>query len=178
MTRGGDTRFKPGQSGNPDGRPKRRRPHGSVFEVILGKTITVMQDGGERELTVGEALQWQTYQAALKSERMAIREVLKMIEKREEALAGKDWTGQLSARFERVYDADNANEAMRILGVGDYLDEPDRAPDHRRFRLHRWATQAALSRPGRRKFDHKQVEEVKRETLGADQLNWPKGRKA
>lgn len=43
----------------------------------------------ERELTVDEALQLQTYQAALNGSKMAVRSVLKMIEKREEALAKK-----------------------------------------------------------------------------------------
>jgi hypothetical protein len=46
----------------------------------------VTQGGVERELTVDEALELQTYQAALKGSRMAIRTVLKMIEKREVAI--------------------------------------------------------------------------------------------
>ena len=65
MSRGGDTRFRAGQSGNPAGRPKKRRPHVSAFDIIFDKTLTVTQGGVERELTVDEALQLQTYQAAL-----------------------------------------------------------------------------------------------------------------
>src|SRR3954466_6325932 len=80
-------RFQKGQSGNPAGRPKARRPHVSAFDVVFDRTLTVSQNGVERELTVDEALQLKTYQAALKGSRMAVRAVLKMIEKREEALA-------------------------------------------------------------------------------------------
>lgn len=86
MNRGGDTRFRTGQSGNPAGRPQARRPHISAFDIIFDKTLTVTQGGVERELTVDEALQLQTYQAALKGSKMAVRAVLKMIEKREAAL--------------------------------------------------------------------------------------------
>ena len=78
-----------GRSGNPAGRPKKRRPHVSAFDIIFDKTLTVTQGGAERELTVEEALELQTYQAALKGSRMAIRKMLKMIEKREAALARK-----------------------------------------------------------------------------------------
>jgi len=82
-------RFVKGQSGNPAGRPKKRRPHVSAFDIIFDKTLTVSQNGIERELTVDEALQLKTYQAALKGSKMAVRAVLKMIEKRESALAEK-----------------------------------------------------------------------------------------
>lgn len=80
-------RFKKGQSGNSAGRPKARRPHVSAFYIIFDKTLTVTQGGIERELTIDEALQLQTYQAAIKGSKMAVRAVLKMIEKREVALA-------------------------------------------------------------------------------------------
>src|SRR3954452_17139197 len=79
-------RFQKGQSGNPAGRPRVRRPHVSAFDIIFDKTLTVTQNGVERELTIDEALQLQTYQAALKGSKMAVRAILKMIEKRETAL--------------------------------------------------------------------------------------------
>ena len=85
-----DTRFKPGQSGNPKGRPpKPRRPNISAFEIVLDKRLVATVGGKERELTVEEVLQQQTLKDALAGKRMAIRKVLKMIEKREAALAKK-----------------------------------------------------------------------------------------
>ncbi|WFL77810.1 DUF5681 domain-containing protein [Altererythrobacter arenosus] len=85
-----DTRFQKGQSGNPRGRPPRpRRPNISAFEIVLDKRLTTTVGGNERELTVEEVLQQQTLKDALAGKRMAIRKVLKMIEKREAALAKK-----------------------------------------------------------------------------------------
>lgn len=177
MSRGGDTRFEKGRSGNPSGRPRKRRPHISAFDIIFDKTLTVTQGGKERELTVDEALELQTYQAALKGSKMAVRKVLQMIEKRELALAKRiPVPSSPPGKIEVEHDSDNANEAMRILGIGNYLDDPHRPPDKLQFRLSAWATQAALSRPGRRKLEKKDVEDIKLMTIDADQLRWPRGR--
>lgn len=177
MSRGGDTRFRKGQSGNPAGRPKVRRPHVSAFDIVFDKTLTVTQNGIERELTVDEALQLQTYQAALKGSKMAMRSVLKMIEKREAALAKRNLAPVKPVRLVREYDSENANRAMEILGIAA-LGEPSYGggPATRPFRLTRWAAQTAISRPGRRGLTEKQIEEVMRLTLEADKLRWPRRR--
>lgn len=167
-----DTRFKPGQSGNPKGRPRKpRRPNISAFEIVLDKRLTTTLGGKERELTVDEALQQQTLKDALAGKRMAIRKVLKMIEKREAALAKKNGPAPRTIPFEAHHCADNANEAMRILDIA----QPD--PTHpNRWRVTTWATQAALSRPGRRKFSQRDVESVNMFTINSDELKWPPGR--
>jgi hypothetical protein len=163
-----------GQSGNPSGRPKKRRPHISAFDIIFDKSLTVTQNGIERDLTIEEALQMQTYQTALKGKRMAIRQVLKMIEKREAALH-VDRPEPSPVRLEVEHDSSNANEAMLILGIAQYgaLREgggPGTAP----FQLATWAAQAAISRPGRRKLSDKQVDEIKRCTFEPGKLRWPR----
>lgn len=167
-----DTRFKPGQSGNPKGRPpKPRRPNISAFEIVLDKRLTATVGGKERELTVEEVLQQQTLKDALAGKRMAIRKVLKMIEKREAALAKKNPPPPRNIPFEIHHCADNANEAMRILAIA----EPD--PMHpNRWKVNAWATQAAISRPGRGKFSKREVESIKFFTDDPDTLRWPRGR--
>ena len=167
-----DTRFQPGQSGNPRGRPaKPRRPNISAFEIVLDKRMTATVGGKERELTVEEVLQQQTLRDALSGKRMAIRKVLKMIAKREAALARKNTNQRTPLKIEHHRDADNANEAMRILGVA----KPD--PDHpKRWKVNAWATQAALGRPGRKKFSQRDVEQIRFFTNDPDTLRWPRGR--
>lgn len=175
MSRGGETRFRKGQSGNPAGRPKQRRPHVSAFDIIFDKALTVVQNGVERELTVDEALQMQTYQAALKGNRMALRAVLKMIEKREVALSKLAPKATRKPGYVIEYDTSNANAAMQILGIIEYGEAPHGGgPATRPVQLATWATQAALSRPGRRRLDARDIEEIKRVTLAPGRLRWPR----
>jgi hypothetical protein len=170
-------RFEKGRSGNPAGRPKARRPRVSAFDIIFDKMLTVTQNGVERELTVDEALQLKTYEAALNGSKMAVRTVLKMIEKREVALAKvapAPRQGPMQWRWEQ--DPRNADEAMLLLGIT--VPDPDWTGECQygvRMKLANWAAQAGISRPGRRKLTRKDVDEVKRETLDADKLKWPRG---
>jgi hypothetical protein len=88
-------RFLKGHSGNPKGRPRKQTtpPDAdaarSAFEIVLDKRVTVTQGGVDQELSVEEALQLRTYQDALAGNRAARREVLKMIAKREKAMADR-----------------------------------------------------------------------------------------
>ena len=45
-------------------------------------------------------------------------------------------------------------------------------------RLATWATQAALSRPGRRQLSDKDVDDIKRQTVEPERLKWPRKRRA
>ena len=85
--------FQKGQSGNPKGRPRKQialpEAARSAFEIVFEKRVTVTQGGVDRELSVEEALQLRTYQDALAGNRAAQREVLKMIIKREKAMADR-----------------------------------------------------------------------------------------
>jgi hypothetical protein len=171
------SRFAKGQSGNPAGRPRLRRPHVSAFDIIFDKTLAVIQGGAERELTVDEALQLQTYQAALKGSRMAVRAVLKMIEKREVAIARLAPVTTKGARFEVESDSDNAHDAMLLLGIVDYDAPPeDVGPGGARLKLATWAAQAAISRPGRRSLTDRNREDINLFVFDPGKLRWPRGK--
>ena len=169
-------RFQKGQSGNPGGRPRKRRPNVSAFDIIFDKRLTVTQNGVERELTIDEALQLQTYQAALKGSKMAVRQVLKMIEKREGALAkAAPAPAPRPMGFRWEHEPRNADEAMLILGIT--VRDPSWTGHCEygvRMKVANWAAQAALSRPGRKKLTPKEVEDVKRMTIEPEALRWPR----
>ena len=172
-------RFQKGQSGNPAGRPKARRPHVSAFDIVFEKTLTVTQNGVERELTVDEALQLRTYQAALKGSKMAVRTVLKMIEKRETALAAqalKTRPPTSTNPFTHVYDSDSADEAMRLLGIASIYSDGSGGWADGKLKLDTWAAQAALSRPGRRALPGRSFDTINRLIKNPEKLKWPRGR--
>lgn len=168
-----DTRFKPGQSGNPKGRPKKETPrHISAFEIVLDKTLAANLGGRERQLTVDEALQQQTLKGALAGNRTAIRKVLRMIAQRDAALTKKEGAKSRNIKVTLHQSADNANEAMRILGIANR----DPSFEGKRRKVHAWATQAALSRPGRKTFDMRERREIEFFTFESETLHWPRGR--
>lgn len=172
-------RFVKGQSGNPNGRPAKRRPNVSAFDIIFDRTLTVNHGGVDREHSVDEVMELQTFQAALGGSRMAVRQVLKMIEKRENALAKLAPKATSAVRMEHEYDSANANGAMLLLGIAEYDGSPAGAgyPDQR-LKLATWATQAAISRPGRPRLSEKDIGDVKRLTVDAHKLKWPRGVRA
>ena len=171
-------RFPKGQSGNPAGRPRKRRPHVSAFDIVFDKTLTVTQNGVQRELTVDEALQLQTYREALKGSKMAVRAVLKMIEKRELALSKKTPVPARKAmKFASEDDPRNADAAMLLLGI-TLLDPGWDHPCQygTRMKLATWAAQAGISRPGRRQMSDKEREGIIGQTIDPDALKWPRQR--
>jgi hypothetical protein len=49
-------RFKPGQSGNPKGRPKGAKSEATILNELLRRKIAVREDGRSRKITVLEAI--------------------------------------------------------------------------------------------------------------------------
>ena len=170
-----NTRFPKGKSGNPKGRPKApSRPSASAFDILTERSLTVTQNGKQRELTVEEALQYRTYQAAIKGSRLAQRQVLKMIAKREKWLAARRTRHRnpVEVLTERE-DLHNADEALLLLGVAELNErEPSRLEEPPSLLFRTWAVQQALSR-GRRPLSAHDVEEIKLCTRDAETLRWP-----
>jgi len=170
--------FRKGRSGNPKGRPRKSavaEGSSSAFDVIIDKTLMILRNGKPREITVEEALQHKTYQQAISGGRAAQREILKMILKREKALAKRapsKWP-KIESRIEQ--DPDDANDALVILGIARrWTYGPD--DNHDRLKLEPWAVQSALRRRrGGKKLTEKEIAEIKRTTWEPDTLSWPRG---
>ena len=142
-------RFQKGHSGNPKGRPRKQSalPDAtrSAFEILFEKRVTVTQAGIDQELPVEEALQHRTYQDALAGNRAARREVLKMIAKREKAMADSGLRSQRtmpSATRKISPDPRNADAAMCLLGIAvPNKSREEYDPDA--ILLESWAVEAA-----------------------------------
>jgi len=174
-------RFRKGHSGNPKGRPRKQRvlpdaPR-SAFEVVLEKRVTVTQGGIDQELSVEEALQLRTYQDALTGNRAAWRDVLKMIAKREQAMADRGLqTPRTMPSIPRKISPDprNADAAMCLLGIAaPNKSREEHDPDA--ILLEPWAVQAALRRRrGGKALTMKDVSDIQRCTRAPETLRWPR----
>lgn len=147
---GSTGRFAKGQSGNPKGRPRKTRvmvASTSAFDIIVDKVLTLTRDGVAAEVGLEEALQHKTYQDAIAGSRLARREILKMIVKREKVRAERAPKPQSSVEFLKEYMAENANEAMMILGI---VEEDPRSWGGSQpmtpILLRPWVVNAAVSR--------------------------------
>jgi len=162
--------FAKGASGNPAGRPRKQTPpQPSAFDIIIDRTLTVTQNGRTREITVDEALQQKTYQDAIGGSRMAQREVMKMIAKREAARVKKH-PPKVSYKVLVEQDCDSANAALVVLDIAR-ATEVSGAP---RLKLETWAIQAALNRRKRAGFTTNELDEARRNALDANAVRWPK----
>jgi len=171
--------YKKGQSGNPKGRPRKQTvlPDAtpSAFEIVFEKRVTVTQGGVDQELTVEEALQLRTYRDALAGNRAARRVVLKMIEKREKALAdrGQRAVSPVTRRIEPTVPR-NADAAMCLLGI--VVPNTSDTYHSDALLLEPWAVQAALGRRrGSEALTTRDVFEIKRCTRTPETLRWPRG---
>ena len=171
-------RFAKGKSGNPGGRPRKAAPpQASVFDVIVERTLTITRNGQAREITMEEALRHRTYQDAIAGKRLAQREVMKWIGKREAWLAKQaPQSARRSVTIKPSSDPDNADAALLLLGIAT----PDARwaaenPGTIRLKLEPWAVQAALARRrGSTSPSERDVAEILRCTRDPDSLRWPK----
>jgi len=165
-------RFVAGQSGNPTGRPKapRNRADRSAFDVILEKRLTIVIDGQRREVPVEEALVHAQLQKAFAGDARAEGEVMKMIMRRDEAV-GRSEAAHPLMRLRAIFDPENANEALAILGIAQVNEEHG----CRRLNLRAWAVQAALDRKGRLDLPLHDQSYIVRKTVDSGQVRWPPG---
>ena len=173
-------RFSKGKSGNPKGRPKvQPETRVSAFDIVIDRTLSIMRDGVRREISVEEALQHRTYQEAIAGKRMAQRQVMKWIHKREAWLAKEETRKATPKGITRKVspDPNNANAALLLLGViTTEAPKPYDINGNVRYHLEPWAVQAALSR--RRTttpLDGKDIVDIKRRTHNSETLDWPDG---
>lgn len=78
------TRFKPGQSGNPRGRPKKSKDVNALIQAELDKTIPVMEDGRPKRISKREAIVTQLVNQAIKGETKPLQLVLAHLDKHRE----------------------------------------------------------------------------------------------
>ena len=75
------SRFKPGQSGNPKGRPEHRSSNQSVLEHTLRRKVRVVENGLEQRLENVEVLFRSLVNRAIKGDNRATLLLIRLMEK-------------------------------------------------------------------------------------------------
>jgi hypothetical protein len=160
------TRFKPGKSGNPGGRPrnrKRQHPH----EALLGQMVTIREDGRDRRVTAAEAFLLQLTQKGLAGDSAAARASLDAIE----AARAKRRVHQGPLRIIWTSIGDGTETVLQPLAIATkkYPTDERRV----RWELHPWIVEVALDRLGASRLTVEEQHEVWRNTLEPAAVNWP-----
>jgi hypothetical protein len=171
-----ETRFRKGQSGNPNGRPRKKPPQpASSFDVLIDKTLTIVQDGLPAEVSVEEALHHKTYHNALAGDRAAQREVLRWIAIRDEALAPLQKKHQEISIKRDPADPRNADDALLHLGIATLNPDRRGIPEGKRaLLLEPWAVEAALRRRRGGPLTDQDIRSVRFHTRDPDSVRWPR----
>ena len=67
------SRFKPGQSGNPRGRPKGSKNIDTLCRSLLARKVTIQENGGRRKVSAVEAILLAAIQRAVRGDNRAAR---------------------------------------------------------------------------------------------------------
>jgi hypothetical protein len=107
-----DTRFKPGQSGNPRGRPKRARDLSGLVARALAERVEAKENGRRRRITKLEAAVKQLVNRAASGDQRSTQFVFALLG------ADRDRAAPLTAERPKAGDALVVAELIRRLSRG------------------------------------------------------------
>lgn len=97
-----ETQFKAGQSGNPKGRPKGRRPIGAVLQEIMQKKMSVTENGKIRRLSTLEIMLRRLTNDAMRSDHRAIKLLVDLLDRYGDAPEATIQVNELLAEDEEI----------------------------------------------------------------------------
>jgi hypothetical protein len=96
--------FKPGQSGNPKGRPKGSRSVGSVLQDILRQKVAVTENGRTRRLSTLDVVLRRLANDAMRNETSAVKLILTLVERYGESPATQVQINELLAEDQAILE--------------------------------------------------------------------------
>lgn len=161
------SRFPKGESGNPRGRPRKKRAM-APYEAVLGQIVTVSDEDGERSISVEEAISQNLFKRGLQNNVTANRQLLKIGEAIRAIHSQQTEDETLYIQIKGgIFSMD---EQMTLLNMGRKLHRDSPAP---RFMLDPWIVEAALARFGDRQLSVEEQRVVWEATRTPNKVEWP-----
>jgi Family of unknown function (DUF5681) len=158
------TRFTKGRSGNPAGRPRGRHRE-APYEAVLGRIVTIRENGTERRVTAEEAFLLQLLKSGVEGNSVAMRVSLDAIEE-----AAKQKSLSSAPNFVVFVEPGSVTTALEALRMAKKLDPYSETA---RIALEPWLVEAALVRL-RRRFSPADQRTVVNATRTPGRVRWPK----
>jgi hypothetical protein len=99
------TRFKPGQSGNPSGRPKGSKNFRTFLQQVLKETVTLREGARVRKMSKREAIVRGLVVGAMKGDGRSIGALIRLAEQTGELNDGNATTGVQNITFITHYES-------------------------------------------------------------------------
>ena len=163
------TRFKPGRSGNPRGRPK-GGSNPLPYEAVLGQLVTIREGGVERRVTAAEAFLLHLTKSGLAGHGPAGRAALAALETARAARRGGAGDETVTVILLSFVSPEDAYPGLRALRMTKTLDA--QRPSVRAV-IEPWLIEAALARLGDRQLTIEEQAEVWQATRTPRKVCWP-----
>lgn len=96
------TRFKPGTSGNPKGRPRGRKNLATILGKIMNEKVTIKEGDIVKKVTKGEAMVMTTMNRALKGDDRAVTTLFKIARETGQLEPTSSETDSIKELFQRI----------------------------------------------------------------------------
>jgi len=121
-------RFKPGQSGNPKGRPRGRKNIHTILEETLFRLVTITENGRKRKAPAIEALFLSLLRKSLDGDMRAFEKLLRQLPMLQVAMAA-DEAREGGEAVDSETDAEALAEFTRMIREADIDNEKDEDND-------------------------------------------------
>ena len=161
------SRFQPGTSGNPKGRPRGKRVK-DPYDKVLGQMVTIREGGAERRVRVDEAFLLQIAAKGLAGQNSITRAALEAFETIESLRSAVN--RELLIIYSVYPEAGDLRDAIQKLNIATLLDG---CRPSARLGLETWVIEEALARLGDRRLTLSEQQIVVAAARMAHKVRWP-----